>query len=94
MASQSYYFLQADDIDNREAQRVWGSVSGRFTAAQWRIISASLRPEVSHLKFSSELWSPAFSKHLAPGFWSTKNSGHKNQSIKDAIKAYFAYHHE
>lgn len=32
-----------EDIDNREAQRVWGSVSSQFTAAQWRILLACLK---------------------------------------------------
>jgi hypothetical protein len=32
-----------EDIDNREAQRVWGSVSSQFTAAQWKILLACLK---------------------------------------------------
>ena len=42
-----------DDIDNREAQRVWGSVAAQFTAAQWKILLAGLNSsqlEVKKLK--------------------------------------------
>ena len=31
-----------EDIDNREAQRVWGSVSGQFTGEEWKILHACL----------------------------------------------------
>jgi hypothetical protein len=31
-----------EGIDNREAQRVWGTVAGQFTAVQWKILHACL----------------------------------------------------
>ena len=41
-----------DDIDNREAQRVWGSVAAQFTAAQWKILLAGL--DSSHLEVKND----------------------------------------
>ena len=41
-----------DDIDNREAQRVWGSVAAWFTSCQWKILVAALNS--SHIKVNND----------------------------------------
>ena len=44
-----------DDIDNREAQRIWGSVAGQFTAEQWKILHACLSSLTDQVRSGFEL---------------------------------------
>ena len=44
-----------EDIDNREAQRIWGSVAGQFTAEQWKILHACLSSLTDQVRTRFEL---------------------------------------